>query len=67
MAHQKGLTDEPIQYFAAPENRDLGVVKSIRKPRVRLIIAPFPDRQKNEADFFCSSHSQIPLTTAISA
>ncbi len=42
LAHQKGLTDEPIQYFAAPENRDLGVVKSIRKPRVRLIYCPIP-------------------------
>ena len=67
VAHQKGLTDDPIQYFAAPENRDLGVVKSIRKPRVRLIIAPFPDRQKNEENFFFSPNSQIPLTTGISA
>ena len=67
VAHKKGLTDEPIQYFAAPENRDLGVVKSIRKPYVRLIIAPFPDRQKNSEDFFCSPNSQIPLTTGISA
>ena len=67
VAHQKGLTDDPIQYFAAPENRDLGVVKSIRKPRVRLIIAPFPERPKNEDDFFFSPNSQIPLTTAISA
>ncbi len=67
VAHQKGLTDDPIKYFAAPENRDLGVVKSIRKSRVRLIIAPFPDRQKNEEDFFFSPNSQIPLTTTISA
>ena len=67
VAHQKGLTDDPIQYFAAPENRDLGVIKSIRKPRVRLIIAPFPERQKNEEDFFFSPNSQIPLTTAVSA
>ncbi len=67
VAHQKGLTDDPIKYFAAPENRDLGVVKSIRKPRIRLIIAPFPDRQKNEENFFLSSNSQIPLTTAVSA
>ena len=67
VAHQKGLTDEPIKYFAAPENRDLGVVKSIRKPRIRLIIAPFPDRQKNSENFFFSSNSQIPLTTVVSA
>ncbi len=67
VAHEKGLTDDPIKYFAAPENRDLGVVKSIRKPRVRLIIAPFPEQQKNSQDFFFSPNSQIPLTTAISA
>jgi len=67
VAHQKGLTNDPIKYFAALENRDLGVIKSIRKPRVRLIIAPFPDRQKNEEDFFFSPNPQIPLTTTISA
>ena len=67
VADQKGLTDDPIKYFVAPENRDLGIVKSIRKSRVRLIIAPFPERQKNEEDFFFSPNSQIPLTTVISA
>ena len=67
VAHQKGLTDDPIQYFAAPDNRDLGVVKSIRKPLVRLIIAPFPDRQKNSENFLFSPNSLIPLTTTISA
>ncbi len=46
--------------ITARENRDLGVIKSIRKPRVRLIIAPFPDRQKNEEDFFFSPNPQIP-------
>ena len=67
VARQRGLTDDPIKYFAAPENRDLGVVKSVRKPRVRLIIAPFPDQQKNSENFFFSPNSQIPLTTGISA
>lgn len=66
VAHYKGLTHDPIKYFAAPENRDLGVVKSLRKPRVRLIIAPFPERQKNEENFFFSPTSQIPLTTLVS-
>jgi hypothetical protein len=42
VARQNGLADDPIKYFAAPENQDLGIVKSIRKPLVRLIIAPFP-------------------------
>ena len=29
VAHQKGLACDPIQYFTAPENQDLGIVKSI--------------------------------------
>lgn len=67
VAHQKGLTDDPIKYFAAPENQDLGIVKSIRKSSVRLIIAPFPERQKNSPDFFFSTSSQTLLTTALQA
>lgn len=27
VAHQKGKTTDPIKYFAAPENKDLGIVK----------------------------------------
>lgn len=33
VAHQKGLADDPVKYFAAPENQDLGVVKRLRKKR----------------------------------
>ncbi len=64
VAHQKGLTDNPLKYFTAAENQDLGIVKSIRKPPIRLIIAPFPSRQKNSPHFFFSSSSQTCLTTA---
>ena len=67
VARQKGLTDNPIKYFAAAENRDLGIIKSIRKPPVRLIIAPFPERQKNSPHFFFSSSSQNQLTNAFQA
>jgi Transposase DDE domain len=67
VAHQKGLSNDPIKYFAAEKNRDLGIVKSIRKPLVRLIIAPFPQRPKNLPDFFCSPNSQTLLTTATQA
>lgn len=67
VAHQKGLTNDPIKYFAAAENRDLGIIKSIRKPLVRLIIAPFPERQKNSPHFFFSCSTQTHLTTAIRA
>jgi hypothetical protein len=67
VARQKGLTNDPIKYFADPKNQDLGIVKSLRKPLVRLIIAPFPERQKNSPNFFFSSRSQIHLATAIQA
>ena len=33
VARQRGLTDDPVKYFAAPENQDLGVVKRLRKKR----------------------------------
>ncbi|MEG3900348.1 MULTISPECIES: IS4 family transposase [unclassified Microcoleus] len=67
VAHQKGKATDPIQYFAAPENRDLGIVKSQRKPNVKLIVAPFPDRQRGKNQFFFDTCSQIPLTTGIQA
>lgn len=67
VAHQKGQATDPIEYFAAPENRDLGIVKSPRKPNVKLIIAPFPDRQRGSDCFLFETSSQIPLTTAIQA
>ena len=35
-ARQRGEADDPIQYLAAPENRDLGVVKRIRQKHVLL-------------------------------
>lgn len=49
------------------ENRDLGIVKSQRKPNVKLIVAPFPDRQRGNHQFFFDTSSEIPLTTAIQA
>ena len=42
VARQKGLADEPMAYFAAAENQDLGVVKVLRKPLARLDLRPFP-------------------------
>jgi hypothetical protein len=41
-AHAKGLADDPVQYFIAPENRDLAVVKVERKPPPLLNLDPFP-------------------------
>ncbi len=42
VAHHKGQTDDPVTYFAAPENQDLGVIKRSRKPPETLDLAPFP-------------------------
>ena len=52
VAYQKGLTSDPVQYFADPKNQDLGIVKRQRKPRVRLIISPFPATQRSPDKFF---------------
>ena len=52
VARQKGLATEPVKYFAAPENQDLGIVKRQRKPNVKLIVAPFPDQMRGSSQFF---------------
>lgn len=43
-AYERGEADDPVKYFAAPENQDLGVVKrSPRKPRSKT-----PPRQDSQ-------------------
>ncbi len=63
VAYNKGETIAPVKYFSAPENQDLGIVKRRRKPRMKLIIAAFPERQKNQENFFFEN----PLTPCFSA
>ena len=41
VAQAKGKADDPIKYFAAPENQDLDVVKYLRKPVSKLDLSPF--------------------------
>ncbi|GAB1543215.1 hypothetical protein NUACC21_58890 [Scytonema sp. NUACC21] len=41
VAHDRGNADDPIKYFAAKENQDLGVVKTLRKPVPKLNLSPF--------------------------
>jgi len=65
VAHQKGKATDPVKYFASPENQDLGVVKRQRKPNVKLIVAPFPEKQRGTDQFFFQGFSKIPLTTAL--
>lgn len=40
-AYQKGQAQDPVAYLAAPENRDLGVIKALRKPPPKLDFTPF--------------------------
>lgn len=42
VAYNKGNADDPIKYFAAKENQDLGVVKALRKAVSKLDLSPFP-------------------------
>jgi len=42
VAYDKGKVIDPVKYFAAPENQDLGVVKTLRKPLPKLDLSPFP-------------------------
>ena len=57
VANQKGEATDPVTYFAAPENKDLGIVKQKRKNNTKLIIAPFPDKKQNSPEFFFSAKS----------
>ena len=52
VAHQKGLASNPVKYFASPENQDLGIVKQKRKLKIKLIVAPFPDKKHRNQQFF---------------
>lgn len=42
VAYDKGNAHDPIKYFAAKENQDLGVIKTLRKPVSKLDLSPFP-------------------------
>ncbi len=65
VAHQKGQVTDPVKYFAAPQNQDLGIIKRQGKPNVKLIVAPFPEKQRGSEQFFFQASSKVPLTTAL--
>jgi len=50
VAYQKKLDFDPVEYFASPLNRDLGIVKRSRKPRNRLV-SPFPAKTRSPEQF----------------
>jgi hypothetical protein len=60
VAHQKGIATDPVKYFAARENQDLGIVKQQRKPNVKLIVSPFPEQQRGSDQFFFKPLLQSP-------
>ncbi len=39
-AYNRGETIDPVKYLAAPENRDLGVVKRLRKKPGQVLAQP---------------------------
>ena len=54
--------------FAEPDiQKCLGIVKRQRKPKQKLIIAPFPDKQRGSDQFFFQSSSKSPLTPCFQA
>jgi uncharacterized membrane protein len=48
-AYQRGLATDPVAYLAAPENRDLGVVKAIRKTPKMLDLQPYFKNMDNSS------------------
>lgn len=41
-AFDQGKADDPVAYFAAPQNQDLAVVKCLRKKLPKLDLSPYP-------------------------
>jgi hypothetical protein len=52
VTRSKGVASEPVTYFAAKENQDLGVVKTLRKPLAKIDLRPFP---KEDLTFLSSA------------
>ena len=67
-ASSRGEASDPVKYFAQPDNQKcLGVVKRQRKPNKKLIIAPFPDKQRGSDQFFFQYSSKSLLTPCFQA
>ena len=67
-ASTRGEASDPVQYFANPEiQKCLGIVKRQRKPKQKLIIAPFPAKQRGSDQFFFQFSPKRPLTTCFHA
>lgn len=67
-ASSRGKTHDPITYFADSDRQKcLGIVKRPRKPNRKLIVAPFPEKQRETSQFFFQSPPKSPLTTCFQA
>ena len=67
-ASSRGEAHDPVKYFAHPDIRKcLGIIKRQRKPKQKLIVAPFPDKQRSSDPFFFQSSSKSPLTSCLQA
>lgn len=61
-----GEAQNPITYFSNPDiQKCLGIVKRQRKPKQKLIVAPFPDKQRGSEQFFFQSSLKPSLTTSL--
>jgi hypothetical protein len=67
-AASRGEASDPVKYFANPEQQKcLGIVKRQRKPNKKLIIAPFPEKQRGSNQFFFQFPPKPRLTTCLPA
>ncbi len=67
-ASSREEASDPVKYFAHPDNQKcLGIVKRQRKPNKKLIIAPFPEKQRGSNQFFFQSPPKSSLTTCLQA
>ncbi len=67
-ASTRGEANDPVQYFANPDNQKiLGIVKRERKQVQKLIIAPFPEKQRGSDHFFFQFPPKSSLTTCLHA
>jgi hypothetical protein len=64
----RGEASDPVKYFARPDiQKCLGIVKRQRKPKQKLIVAPFPDKQRGYDQFFFQSSTKSTLTSCLQA
>jgi hypothetical protein len=65
-ALKRGEAHDPVKYFSNPDIRKcLGIVKRQRKLKQKLIVAPFPEQQRDSHQFFFQSSPKPSLTTSL--